>query len=128
MEVESFSETGANFCQTPHHHIPEELIFMSPYVIRNLLLSLNYRFSFILSSFVYHCAPLLVLYSIIFDVVLLCLLIWCPDISVNMVDRLGVDDLGICIRFSVGLETPRLSMVTRPIQGSRHPAMLWVSV
>lgn len=45
-----------------------------------------------------------------------------------MVDRLGVDDPGICIRFSVGLGTLRLSMVTRPALGSRHPAVLRVSV
>lgn len=62
-----------------------------------------------------------------FDIVFLCLHIWCPDISVNMVHRLGVDDPGICIPYSVGLEILRLSMVTRPSLGSRHPAVLQVS-
>jgi len=71
---------------------------------------------------------LLVLYAIIFGAVLLCLLIWCPDISVNMVDKLGVNDPGICTRFSVGLEILPLSMVTLPTLGSRHPAVLRVLV
>jgi hypothetical protein len=128
MERANFSETLANFCQTPRHHIPEELICMSSHGIRNLLLLLNYCFSFFLSSFIFYPAPLLVLCSIMFDVVLLCLLIWCPDISLNTVDRLGVDDPGICIRFSVGLEILPLSMVTRPTLGSRHLAMLQLSV
>ena len=63
-----------------------------------------------------------------FDVVLFCLLIWCPDISVNMVDRLGVDVPGICIRFWVGLDILPLSMVTGPTLAFRHPAVLRVSV
>lgn len=62
-----------------------------------------------------------------FDIVLLCLHIRYPDISVNMVHRLGVNDPGISIRYSVGLEILRLSVVTRPALSSRHPAVLQVS-
>jgi hypothetical protein len=63
-----------------------------------------------------------------FDAVFLYLLIWCQNISVNMVDKLGVDDPEICTRFSVGLEILPLSAVTRPILGCRQAAVLQVSV
>jgi hypothetical protein len=66
---------------------------MSSYVIRNLLLSLNYLFICL-----FYSAPLLVLHSAIFGVVLVCLLIGCPDISVNVHDRIPISTIASSVK------------------------------